>query len=79
MRNYGLVGAKHLATAFFTTGIVPQQTTEGTHDCEFLSAVKTSITYIIYIIYIINITYMGIYKKPRPFNHIFEGDRILRA
>ena len=23
--------------------------------------------------------YMGIYKKPRPFNHIFGGDRILRA
>ena len=22
---------------------------------------------------------MGIYKKPRPFNHIFGGDRILRA
>ena len=25
------------------------------------------------------ITYVGIYKKPRPFNHIFGGDRILRA
>ena len=23
--------------------------------------------------------YMGIYKEPRPFNHIFGGDRILRA
>ena len=23
--------------------------------------------------------YMGIYEKPRPFNHIFGGDRILRA
>ena len=23
--------------------------------------------------------HMGIYKKPRPFNHIFGGDRILRA
>ena len=23
--------------------------------------------------------YMGIDKKPRPFNHIFGGDRILRA
>jgi len=22
---------------------------------------------------------MGIYRKPRPFNHIFRGDRILRA
>ena len=23
--------------------------------------------------------YLGIYKKPRPFNHIFGGDRILRT
>ena len=27
----------------------------------------------------INFVYMGIYKKPRPFNHIFGGDRNLRA
>ena len=25
------------------------------------------------------ISHVGIYKKPRPFNHIFGGDRILRA
>ena len=27
----------------------------------------------------IHVWYMGIYKKPRPFNHIFGGDWILRA
>ena len=26
-----------------------------------------------------DVPYVGIYKKPRPFNHIFGGDRILRA
>ena len=31
------------------------------------------------LVWCVNTYHMGIYKKPRPFNHIFGGDRILRA
>ena len=42
-------------------------------------SISISVSILPYITYLCRYIYMEIYKKPRPFNHIFGGDRNLRA